>query len=71
MEVHRAVGLDRIEVGASAEQGAGQCAQSRADFENRIAGLDLAELERLADNIAVDQEVLPEPLLGHMGEAGQ
>jgi hypothetical protein len=71
MEVHRAIGFDRVEVGAGAEQGAGQGAQPRADFDDLVAGLHFAEFERLADDVAVDQEVLTESLLGHVREAGQ
>jgi hypothetical protein len=66
--VQAVVALDGPDLGAGVEQGVGQRAQAGPDLDDGVARGDTAEFEGLADDVAVDEEILPEETLRLMPE---
>ena len=58
------VELDGVNVGALLGQHAGQGAEARADLEHDVGGVELGQPGDDAEDVVVDEEVLPERLLG-------
>jgi len=69
--VEVAVFFDGPDLGAGFEEGGGEGAEAGADFDDAIAGVDLGELEGFADDVAVDEKVLPEEALRLVAEFGE
>lgn len=60
MRAHRLVELHGVNYRAAREQRARERPEPRADFHDAIALLDAREFERLAHDVWVNQEILPE-----------
>ena len=71
MRVEIAVFLHGPHVGASFEECGRERAEAGTDFDDSVAGRDAGEFERFADDIAVDEEVLPEEALRLVAEGGE
>lgn len=62
----RGVALHGPELRATSKDSLGQCAQAGADFYDRASFADVGEFNRLAHNIAIDQEILSQLFVGQM-----
>ena len=69
MRVERAVFFHRPHLRAGFEQRRGERAESRTDFDHAVARAYRGELERFADDVAIDQEILAEETLRLMTES--
>ena len=63
--------LHRPDPGAGLEERGGQGAQARPHLHHVVAAGDLRQFERLADDVAVDEKVLPEMVPRNVPEAAQ
>ena len=71
MLVEDAILFDGPDFGTGGEQGGGEGAQTGAHLDDGIRGCDTGEIERLAHDVAVDQEVLPQEAFGAVSKAGE
>ncbi len=60
------VEFDGVHDGARVEESLSEGAKPRADFDHVVSACDFSKVERFADDISVDEEILPELLLGAM-----
>src|SRR4029079_19705583 len=65
-----AVELDRMDPGQAVGEVAGQDPEPRADLEDDVAAVELADPADLAEYVLVDEEVLAEHAVGDDREAG-
>jgi hypothetical protein len=69
--VQAVVALDGPDLCAGVQQGVGQRAQAGPDLDDGVAGRDTAELEGLADDVAVDEEILAKETLRLVPKLGE
>ncbi len=65
------VALDRPDLGAGLEQGAGEGAEPGADLDHALAGRDLRELDGFAHDVAIHEEILSQAVLGVDAQFGE
>jgi hypothetical protein len=68
MRVKSTIFFHGPDICARLQQRRGEGAESRADFNYGVAGDDLRELERFADDVAVDEKILAEKFLRRMSQ---
>jgi hypothetical protein len=69
--VQRAVFFHGPHFGAGGEQRRGERAEAGPHLDHDVAGADAGQFERFADDVAVDQKILPEVPLGQVSEPGE
>ena len=67
--VQRPVELDGPDVRARLQQGAGQRAETGTDLHHGVPRAHLGQFERLAHDVPVDEEILPQETLRGMPES--
>jgi hypothetical protein len=63
--------FDGVNARASFEEGGRERAEAGADFNDGVGGGDLREREGFADDVSVNEEVLPEKAFRVVAEGGE